>query len=398
MALHQHKCLRKQLSSASLSLSETNLHTSSPPKPQFQSTRATGVFGGGFKATITKRSLSDIPTNLQSKSSISSSANSLTDTHLLQSAQTQQSRFQKIDNFSNGPFAQQQVQQPKQTLKRIPSLNNRVPVAAESYPISSSPIKTKQPIKMTVTDGFIDYARPVGTPPINSSKSPIANHKLSSKESGNTWLEQEFPQDIENDPDIAVEIERIPCPICQRKFAGEDRLEKHIEACSKIKKQRKVFDATKHRVKGTELEQYALKKIISDPIGSKKNEDAGGSKNKLLLKKQNWRVKHDSFIRMVRSNKTPHDGTAVGPTEPDPDYVQCEHCGRRFNETAAERHIPICANTKHRPRGAAARGGGSIGAAVAEDEARMRKRLDFKPPIPKTKKGSPESKSPERRK
>jgi len=24
------------------------------------------------------------------------------------------------------------------------------------------------------------------------------------------------------------------------------------------------------------------------------------------------------------------------------DYVQCEYCGRRFNETAAQRHIPFC--------------------------------------------------------
>ena len=24
--------------------------------------------------------------------------------------------------------------------------------------------------------------------------------------------------------------------------------------------------------------------------------------------------------------------------------VPCKHCGRKFNETAAERHIPVCAN------------------------------------------------------
>ena len=26
------------------------------------------------------------------------------------------------------------------------------------------------------------------------------------------------------------------------------------------------------------------------------------------------------------------------------DYVQCNYCGRKFNETAAKRHIPFCAN------------------------------------------------------
>lgn len=30
------------------------------------------------------------------------------------------------------------------------------------------------------------------------------------------------------------------------------------------------------------------------------------------------------------------------PPSSNPDYVQCPHCGRRFNETAAERHIPKC--------------------------------------------------------
>lgn len=29
------------------------------------------------------------------------------------------------------------------------------------------------------------------------------------------------------------------------------------------------------------------------------------------------------------------------------DYVPCPHCGRKFNEAAAERHIPKCVNIKH---------------------------------------------------
>lgn len=29
------------------------------------------------------------------------------------------------------------------------------------------------------------------------------------------------------------------------------------------------------------------------------------------------------------------------------DYVQCPHCGRKFNQTAAERHIPKCVNIRH---------------------------------------------------
>jgi hypothetical protein len=41
------------------------------------------------------------------------------------------------------------------------------------------------------------------------------------------------------------------------------------------------------------------------------------------------------------------------PSEPNPDYVQCPYCKRRFQESAAERHIPFCkeqnARLEHNP-------------------------------------------------
>lgn len=36
------------------------------------------------------------------------------------------------------------------------------------------------------------------------------------------------------------------------------------------------------------------------------------------------------------------------PSAPDPDYVQCPYCERRFQESAAERHIPFCKEQKSR--------------------------------------------------
>ena len=38
------------------------------------------------------------------------------------------------------------------------------------------------------------------------------------------------------------------------------------------------------------------------------------------------------------------------PPAENPDYVTCPHCNRRFNEAAAEKHIPRCANTVNRPK------------------------------------------------
>ena len=36
----------------------------------------------------------------------------------------------------------------------------------------------------------------------------------------------------------------------------------------------------------------------------------------------------------------------AAPSAPDSSLVPCPHCGRRFNENAAERHIPKCNDIK----------------------------------------------------
>jgi hypothetical protein len=65
----------------------------------------------------------------------------------------------------------------------------------------------------------------------------------------------------------------------------------------------------------------------------------------------NWRVKHEDFIKTIRAAKEMQAYVAKGgklsdlpppPPSENPDYVQCPHCSRRFNEAAASRHIPIC--------------------------------------------------------
>lgn len=38
------------------------------------------------------------------------------------------------------------------------------------------------------------------------------------------------------------------------------------------------------------------------------------------------------------------------PKSENRDYVQCPHCARRFNQTAAERHIPKCKDTVNKPK------------------------------------------------
>ncbi len=50
-----------------------------------------------------------------------------------------------------------------------------------------------------------------------------------------------------------------------------------------------------------------------------------------------------------------------------PDYVQCDYCGRRFNQTAAERHIPFCREKNARIGGPPVRAGHS---QAAEKQAK----------------------------
>ncbi|XP_071552703.1 uncharacterized protein [Panulirus ornatus] len=118
------------------------------------------------------------------------------------------------------------------------------------------------------------------------------------------------------------------CKICGRNFAP-DRIEKHETICSKSQtkaKKRKVFDPVKMRTKGTEAEKFVArgKHLQERP----------------KPKKKNWKKQHEEFIAAIRAAKT---GNAPPPTD-NSDYIECPHCGRKFSEAAADRHIPKCAN------------------------------------------------------
>lgn len=62
-----------------------------------------------------------------------------------------------------------------------------------------------------------------------------------------------------------------------------------------------------------------------------------------------------------------------GGATANPDYVLCEYCDRRFNEIAAERHIPICRESKRR---AELRVGATKNGAASEER---KKRMAYDP-------------------
>ncbi|XP_066478847.1 zinc finger C2HC domain-containing protein 1B [Tiliqua scincoides] len=123
------------------------------------------------------------------------------------------------------------------------------------------------------------------------------------------------------------------CNICGRHFV-QDALARHEPICRKVfNKKRKPFSSLKQRLQGTDI-----------PTVKKKPPPKNQPE-----KKSNWRQQHENFIAAIRSAKLAtlamKEGRPLPPPPPpsiNPDYIQCPYCMRRFNETAAERHINFC--------------------------------------------------------
>ncbi|KAG5323922.1 ZC21C protein, partial [Acromyrmex heyeri] len=132
----------------------------------------------------------------------------------------------------------------------------------------------------------------------------------------------------------------VKCKTCGRSFA-QNRINLHEEICMKTTtKKRKQFDPVMNRVRGTELEPFVKKGFTKRETKTKKSET-----------KSDWRRKHEEFINAIRYARETQARLAAGenlnnlpppPPSDTSDYIQCEHCGRKFNSSAAERHIPIC--------------------------------------------------------
>ncbi|NXO63444.1 ZC21C protein, partial [Phainopepla nitens] len=146
----------------------------------------------------------------------------------------------------------------------------------------------------------------------------------------------------------AVEQEGVEqCSFCKRKFLCT-RLEKHMSICGKNQdSKRKVFDSSKARARGTDLEQYQQRKSSRSP------------QSKTPPRKNNWKQKHEALIHIMSQARRVQQTLAKGrkvselpplPPADNPDYVACAHCGRKFAPRVAERHIPKCKNIKNRPR------------------------------------------------
>ena len=106
---------------------------------------------------------------------------------------------------------------------------------------------------------------------------------------------------------------------------------------------------------------------------SKSSRSRSGVDNRPIVSKQTskpkWKLKSEQFraaMMAARGVDMPSSGSgqfgAGGAPPVDDGLIPCPHCGRTFNETAAERHIERCKNIKARPKALKAGAGRTAGA------------------------------------
>eukprot|EP00485_Elphidium_margaritaceum_P010103 CAMPEP_0202695580 /NCGR_PEP_ID=MMETSP1385-20130828/9144_1 /ASSEMBLY_ACC=CAM_ASM_000861 /TAXON_ID=933848 /ORGANISM="Elphidium margaritaceum" /LENGTH=737 /DNA_ID=CAMNT_0049351637 /DNA_START=77 /DNA_END=2290 /DNA_ORIENTATION=- len=161
-------------------------------------------------------------------------------------------------------------------------------------------------------------------------------------------LEQE--QDAFVDPQ---QIARVPCHQCGRKFA-QDALQKHIRICKKVFGQKRKQFNTKHQ------------RSDNEALQAQSTTDQAAIERELARKKEaqkkKWKAQSSMLRDAIRQSKAIEQAIKDGkplsevpamqsmPAAMD-DRVPCPHCGRKFAEETAKRHIPKCQNIKSRPTG-----------------------------------------------
>jgi hypothetical protein len=68
-----------------------------------------------------------------------------------------------------------------------------------------------------------------------------------------------------------------------------------------------------------------------------------------------WLIQHQQLqcaMRSMRQSNGQSESSqhAVRMMSPPDDRVPCPHCGRRFNDTVAQRHVPKCKDIMNKPK------------------------------------------------
>ncbi|CAD8088726.1 unnamed protein product [Paramecium primaurelia] len=151
--------------------------------------------------------------------------------------------------------------------------------------------------------------------------------------------------EYENDDEDLIE-----CPEgCGRKFK-RSALQKHIKVCKKVfQEKRKAFDTKEHRIINQDHAKLLQKQQQEEQIQQQQQQKKKQIQTKIDdrplqgQKKPKWKQQSEQFRAAMKLNKgvplTQQEQVAIEEVD---DRVQCEHCGRKFNEQTALKHIPSC--------------------------------------------------------
>jgi hypothetical protein len=131
-----------------------------------------------------------------------------------------------------------------------------------------------------------------------------------------------------------------------------------------FQKQRKKFDPTANRMPEeamqalTQAKKAEVKQAKGKGKGKQKAAAAPATEEQELKKQPAWKLKSEAFRNAMKDAKVIKECQAKGKPLPPPkptapeldDRIGCPHCGRKFGEQQALRHIPLCAKAKARPK------------------------------------------------
>lgn len=159
----------------------------------------------------------------------------------------------------------------------------------------------------------------------------------------------------------------VQCEMCGRKF-NEKAYKIHSKICKKVfVDERKKFDGAKARWEGTEalkIAENAEKAAKKDPKAAAAAAAKDGKKAKWKQQSDQLRAAMKASREIAEAQKRGEDVSKlkfVATAEEDDDRVACPHCGRKFAEKAAERHIPHCKESMARKAPPPPRGKPAVG-------------------------------------
>ena len=164
---------------------------------------------------------------------------------------------------------------------------------------------------------------------------------INAKEEAPISLLKKSGRDI---PEADVDPNLIECPEgCGRRF-NQEALEKHVKVCKKVfLTKRKQYDSSAARKTDELLEFDPGRKPQSYKSSTNSKPQPSGGVPK-------WKAQSEALragLRAARGqtlSRSEQQALSLQSQALHDDLIPCPTCGRKFNEKAAERHIPFCAN------------------------------------------------------